>query len=160
MYYCACPEEGNNKKVVEENGKWYCEATQKTYDTCRRRYILRMKVSDASGAGWVNVFHDQACEMLGCDAETLHALRESDPSAYERKVKAAQFNAWSLKIRSKTEEYQGESRRRLTVVHCAKPISKPRRSTSSGSSRPSERRERDARRATTARRPGSRVPST
>jgi len=25
MYYCACPEEGNNKKVVEENGKWYCE---------------------------------------------------------------------------------------------------------------------------------------
>ena len=121
MYYCACPEEGNNKKVVEENGKWYCEATQKTYDTCRRRYILRMKVSDASGAGWVNVFHDQACEMLGCDAETLHALRESDPSAYERKVKAAQFNAWSLKIRSKTEEYQGESRRRLTVVHCAKP---------------------------------------
>ena len=121
MYYAACPEEGNNKKVVEENGKWYCEATQKTYDTCRRRYILRMKVSDASGAGWVNVFHEQACEMLGVDAETLHKLRESDPAAYERRVKAAQFDTWSLKIKSKTEEYQGESRRRLTVAHCARP---------------------------------------
>ena len=135
------PREGNNKKVVEENGKWYCEATQKTYDTCRRRYILRMKVSDASGAGWVNVFHEQACEMLGVDAETLHKLRESDPAAYERRVKAAQFDTWSLKIKSKTEEYQGESRRRLTVAHAPGPTTPPRRSTSCRSSRPTERGE-------------------
>ena len=60
--------------MVEENGKWYCEATQKTYDTCRRRYILRLKVSDASGGGWVNVFHEQAVEMLGVTAVGLHAL--------------------------------------------------------------------------------------
>ena len=121
MYYAACPEEGNNKKVVEENGKWYCEATQKTYDTCRRRFILRMKIQDHSGAGWVNVFHEQACEMLGVDAETLHAMRESDPAAYERAVKRAQFADWHLKLKAKTEEYQGESRRRLTVLQCAKP---------------------------------------
>jgi replication factor A1 len=31
-------QEGNNKKVVEENGQWYCEANQKTYDSCTRRY--------------------------------------------------------------------------------------------------------------------------
>ena len=121
MYYTACPEEGNNKKVVEENGKWYCEATQKTYDTCRRRYILRLKVADASGGGWVNVFHEQAVEMLGISAEDLHALRERNPAAYERRVKAAQFNTWSMKLKSKTEEYQGESRRRLTVAHCSAP---------------------------------------
>jgi replication factor A1 len=121
MYYPACPEEGNNKKVVEENGKWYCESTQKTYDTCRRRYILRVKIQDASGSGWVNMFHEQAVEMLGIEAEALHAARESDPAKYERYVKRAQFNDWSLKIKSKTEEYQGESRRRLTVTHCSKP---------------------------------------
>jgi len=121
MYYAACPEEGNNKKVVEENGKWYCEATQKTYDTCRRRYILRMKIQDKSGAGWVNVFHEQACEMLGMDAEALHAIREADPAKYERAVKRAQFGDWHLKLKAKTEEYQGESRRRLTVLQCAKP---------------------------------------
>ena len=121
MYYAACPEEGNNKKVVEEGGKWFCEATQKSYDTCRRRYIMRMKVQDASGAGWVNVFHDQAVAMLGMEAEELHTMRTNDPAAYERAVKRAQFSDWSLKLKSKTEEYQGESRRRLTVVHCAKP---------------------------------------
>ena len=121
MYYTACPEEGNNKKVVEENGRWYCEATGKTYDTCRRRYILRLKVADASGGAWVNVFHEQAVEMLGVDAEELHQIREKDQAAYERRVKAAQFSQWSLKIRSKTEEYQGESRRRLTVAACAPP---------------------------------------
>jgi len=121
MYYAACPEEGNNKKVTEENGKWFCEATQKTYDTCRRRYIMRVKVQDSSGAGWVNVFHDQAVHMLGMEAEDMHKLRSDDPPAYERAVKRAQFNDWSLKLKSKTEEYNGESRRRLTVVHCGKP---------------------------------------
>jgi replication factor A1 len=38
-----------------------------------------------------------------------------------RYPEAAQFSTWSLKIKSKTEEYQGESRRRLTVTHCAPP---------------------------------------
>jgi hypothetical protein len=29
--------------------------------------------------------------------------------------------SWSLRLKSKTEEYQGESRRRLTVAHCSAP---------------------------------------
>jgi replication factor A1 len=36
-------------------------------------------------------------------------------------VKRAQFADWHLKLKAKTEEYQGESRRRLTVLQCAKP---------------------------------------
>jgi hypothetical protein len=53
--------------------------------------------------------------------QDMHKLRSDDPPAYERAVKRAQFNDWSLKLKSKTEEYNGESRRRLTVVHCGKP---------------------------------------
>jgi replication factor A1 len=59
--------------------------------------------------------------MLGMDAEALHAIREADPAKYERAVKRAQFGDWHLKLKAKTEEYQGESRRRLTVLQCAKP---------------------------------------
>ena len=62
--------------------------------------------------------------MVGVDAETLHAMRESDPAAYERAVGggAAQFADWRARNCAKTEEYRcGESRRRLTVLQCAKP---------------------------------------
>ena len=61
------------------------------YDECAYRYIVRMKMSDASGGGWVNVFHEQAVEMLGIGAGELHELKTKDPNAYERKIKAAQF---------------------------------------------------------------------
>ena len=30
---------------------------------------MRVKVQDSSGAGWVNVFHDQAVQLLGMEAE-------------------------------------------------------------------------------------------
>eukprot|EP00854_Cymbomonas_tetramitiformis_P020089 gene20089-24048_t len=40
MYYLACPEEGLNYKVVEENGGYWCEANQKRYPNFKRRYIM------------------------------------------------------------------------------------------------------------------------
>jgi len=122
MYYASNPEEGNNKKVVPTaEGKWEDPATGKTYDECAYRYIVRMKMSDASGGGWVNVFHEQAVEMLGIGAGELHELKTNNPAAYERTIKAAQFSSWNVMVKAKTEEYQGESRRRLTVMKCQKP---------------------------------------
>ena len=122
MYYASNPEEGNNKKVVPTaEGKWEDPASGKVYDECQYRYIVRMKMSDAKGGGWVNIFHEQAVEMLGIDADALHALKTNNPSAYERKIKAAQFSSWNVMVKAKTEEYQGESRRRLTVMKCHKP---------------------------------------
>ena len=63
--------------------------------------------------------------MLGGRGDVAQAAGER-PGGDERRVKAAQFDTWSLKIKSKTEEYQGESRRRLTVTHCARPDYAPR----------------------------------
>ena len=122
MYYASNPEEGNIKKVVPTaEGKWEDPATGKVYDECAYRYIVRMKMSDASGGGWINVFHEQAVEMLGIGAGELHELKTNNPAAYERKIKAAQFSSWNVMVKAKTEEYQGESRRRLTVMKCQKP---------------------------------------
>jgi hypothetical protein len=42
--YCACPEEGCNKKVTEESGAWYCVSHQQSFPTCNRRYIASMQV--------------------------------------------------------------------------------------------------------------------
>lgn len=57
LYYLANPE--NNRKVVEQNGRYYCEFDQKYYDRAVHRYVLLMKVSDKSGECWMNVFNEQ-----------------------------------------------------------------------------------------------------
>ena len=85
----ACPRRATTRRLSRRTASG-TRGRQKTYDTCRRQYILRMKIQDHSGMSWVNVFHEQACEMLGVDAERC-AMRESDPAAYERAVKRAQF---------------------------------------------------------------------
>jgi len=76
LYYCACPEEGCNKKVVQDGGGWLCEATGHRFPECKRRYILRFKAADATCAAWVNAFDDQGRQMFGCSADELHAEKE------------------------------------------------------------------------------------
>jgi len=118
MYYTACPEEGNNKKVTESDGKWYCEANGETYDTCKRRYIMRFKAIDTAGAAWMNTFNEEAEKMFGMTADELHELRENDFAAYEKAVAKMTYQQWSFLIKVTTEEYNGESKRRLTAVKC------------------------------------------
>lgn len=118
MYYTATPEEGNNKKVIESDGKWYCEANGQTYDTCERRYIMRFKAQDSSEGAWLNAFNEEATKMFGMTANEMHELKENDFAAYERAVKKMTCQHWSFLVKVVTEEYQGESKRRMTAVKC------------------------------------------
>jgi len=121
MYYCSTPEEGNNKKVIEDNaGKWYCEANGQTYDSCQRRYIMRFKMMDASGSAWVNCFNDEAETMFGVTADEMHEMKENDFKKYEDTVKRMESKHWSFLVKCQTEEYQGETKRRMTAVKCNK----------------------------------------
>jgi replication factor A1 len=78
---------------------------------------------DASGAGWVNAFDDQARQVFGCSADELHAAREGDNGAavFARALAEAQWRPWLLKVKTKTEEYNGEARRRITAVAMSRP---------------------------------------
>ena len=118
MYYASAPEEGNNKKVVETDGKWYCEANGETYDTCQRRYIMRFKAMDGSGSAWMNAFNDETESMFGMSADKLHDLKETDYKEYENVVASMTCKHWSFFVKVATEEYNGESKRRMTAVKC------------------------------------------
>lgn len=118
MYYAAAPEEGNNKKVIESDGKWYCEATGQTYDTCEHRYIMRFKAMDASEGAWLNAFNEEGIKMFGITANEMHALKVSDFKAYEDAVKKMTYRHWSFLIKVTSEEYNGETKRRMTAVKC------------------------------------------
>lgn len=39
------------------------------------RYIMVVKVADASGEAWVSVFNEQAEKIIGCSADELDVLK-------------------------------------------------------------------------------------
>jgi replication factor A1 len=117
MWYCAAPEEGNNAKVVEENGAWYCEKNQKTYATCKRRYIMGAKIADKSGHCWLTLFNDDGEKLFGHTADEMFDFSENDNDRFERIKKEALFKAFTFKLKSKSEEYDGQTRRKVLTMH-------------------------------------------
>lgn len=123
-YYPSCPDAacpGFKKKVVADGAAgWLCEAGSRTHAACARRYILRFKAGDASGGGWVNTFDEESKLILGCSADELHAMKEDGSGRYGAKLKAACMRPWLMKLKTKTDAYNGEERRRITAVGVAK----------------------------------------
>ncbi|CAL1393132.1 unnamed protein product [Linum trigynum] len=115
MWYRACKT--CNKKVTDAiGGGYWCEGCQKNDSECNLRYILIVKVSDASGEGWVSAFNDEAEKILGCSADELDQLRsQDDGSAYQSKLKAATWNSHLLRVGVTQNEYNHEKRQRITV---------------------------------------------
>ncbi len=115
LYYMAAPD-GTNKKVVDEGGRYYCEATQKHFDTFLRRYIMRAQVIDHSGSCTMNFFNDGGETVLGATGDELAALRETKDGKFEAALKARQFLPYTFRIKCTQEEYQGKVKMRYTVM--------------------------------------------
>ncbi|KAI7990401.1 Replication protein A 70 kDa DNA-binding subunit B [Camellia lanceoleosa] len=90
MWYRACKT--CNKKVTEAIGSGYwCEGCQKNDEECSLRYIMVVKVSDASGEAWLSVFNEQAEKIIGCSADELDKLKsqEGEGNFFQLKLKSA-----------------------------------------------------------------------
>ena len=116
LWYCATPEEGNNWKVEEENGQWFCAKNQKTYATCKHRYIISAEVADESGHCWLTMFNDDGEKLFGYTADEMHQFRENDSDKFENILKEALFKSFTFKLKSKVEEYNNENRRRVLTM--------------------------------------------
>uniref|UniRef100_A0A2N9HEW6 Replication protein A subunit n=1 Tax=Fagus sylvatica TaxID=28930 RepID=A0A2N9HEW6_FAGSY len=89
MWYRACKT--CNKKVTEALGAGYwCEGCQKNDEECSLRYIMVVRVSDASSEALVSLFNDDAEKIVGCSADELDKLKSQN-------------------------EYNNEKRQRITV---------------------------------------------
>lgn len=74
MWYRACKT--CNKKVTEAIGSGYwCEGCQKNSEECSLRYIMVVKVADASGEAWLSTFNEEAERIVGCTADELDQLK-------------------------------------------------------------------------------------
>ena len=116
MWYCATPEEGNNAKVEEENGQWYCAKNQKTYATCKRRYIMGAKIADESGHCWLTLFNDDGEKLFGYTADEMHEFQENDSAKFDAILNEARFKSFTFKLKSKVEEYNNENRRKVLTM--------------------------------------------
>ncbi|KAL3513035.1 hypothetical protein ACH5RR_025752 [Cinchona calisaya] len=115
MWYRACKM--CNKKVTEAIGSGYwCEGCQKNDAECSLRYIMVLKVSDASGEAWLSVFNDEAEKILGCSADELNKLKtEEGETSYQMKLKEATWVPHLFRVSVTPREYNNDRRQRITV---------------------------------------------
>lgn len=121
VWYEACPQEGCNKKVFNDQaGQYRCERCQRLYDHCDYRYILSCQIADQTDSQWVNVFGEQAEQLLGVTAAQLATIKNDDNAHFERIMKEPLHRPLLFRVRAKMESYQGEERVRLNVIGVSK----------------------------------------
>ncbi|XP_061364959.1 replication protein A 70 kDa DNA-binding subunit B [Gastrolobium bilobum] len=116
MWYRACKT--CNKKVTESIGAGYwCEGCQKNDEHCNLRYIMVVKVSDASGEAFVSVFNEEAGKIVGCSAEELDNLKSQwgEDNPYQLKLKQATWVPHLFRVSVSQNEYNNEKRQRITA---------------------------------------------
>ncbi|CAL5441904.1 unnamed protein product [Camellia sinensis] len=116
MWYRACKT--CNKKVTEAIGSGYwCEGCQKNDEECSLRYIMVVKVSDASGEAWFSVFNEQAEKIIGCSADELDKLKsqEGEGNPFQLKLKSATWVPHLFRVSVTPHEYMNEKRQRITA---------------------------------------------
>ncbi|KAK6921000.1 Replication protein A, OB domain [Dillenia turbinata] len=114
MWYKACKT--CNKKVTEAIGSgFWCEGCQKNDEECCLRYILVLKISDATGEAWISIFNEQAEKIIGCSADELDDLKSQNVEEYQSKLKEATWAPHLFRVSVAQHEYMNEKRQRITV---------------------------------------------
>ncbi|OWM65228.1 replication protein A 70 kDa DNA-binding subunit B [Punica granatum] len=116
MWYRACKT--CNKKVTEAIGSgFWCEGCQKNDESCSLRYIMALKVTDASGDAWLSTFNEEAENIIGCSADELDQLKsqDSEDNQYLMTLKQATWVPRLFRVSVALHEYNNERRQRITV---------------------------------------------
>jgi replication factor A1 len=123
-WYTACPNAGepckNRFKVTQTTDmKYYCEKCQQTYDKCVRRWIFSASVEDDTASTWINIFNEQAVQLLGgATADDVYSQTYEggqDQDAYDSYFARACFSDWIFRCRVNNELVNDEMRVRTTV---------------------------------------------
>jgi replication factor A1 len=116
--YPACSSDNCSKKVIEQSdGTWRCERCNINHPEPLHRYILTAAVVDETGQMWLNLFNEQAEQLIGCDANTLLNIKATtDDSLRKYLTEKVLFKEYAFRIRAKLDSYQGVDRARFQVL--------------------------------------------
>eukprot|EP00127_Corallochytrium_limacisporum_P006836 Clim_evm51s236 gene=Clim_evmTU51s236 len=119
VMYKACPEEGCNKKVIDQgNGEYRCEKCDKFFSTFQCRWMISMNCGDATGSEWLMAFNSEAEKIFGMKADDVLPWVENEEQKHklDELLQNSQCREYLFKIRAKAETYQDDTRTRLTVL--------------------------------------------
>jgi len=117
--YMACPGEGCNKKVIDQNdGTYRCEKCAKTYQDFKWRMILNINLADYSDSCWATCFQDTAELILGIKADDLGELKNTNNPKYDEYFSECVFKEFNFKLRAKMETYNDDRRVKVNVAGC------------------------------------------
>ncbi|GAV09001.1 hypothetical protein RvY_18611 [Ramazzottius varieornatus] len=115
--YMACPEEGCNKKVIDQGNQTYrCEKCNKEQISFKWRLMLNAEVADFGGGCYPSIFHEQAEHILGKSAQELGEMRLNDMTSFDKIFADAQFKSFIFKARCKMETFNDENRLKYQVM--------------------------------------------
>jgi replication factor A1 len=98
--------EDQNFKVVDMgNGQYQCERLNRTFDTFKWRYVLRVNITDFTGEQWISCFNDVSEVLVKQTAQDLGELKESDEAAYDQVFTDANFAMYNFRLRAKVDTY-------------------------------------------------------
>eukprot|EP01080_Neovahlkampfia_damariscottae_P007781 gene7781-12255_t len=108
LWYDSCPE--CNKKMTPQTHGYRCDNCNQDRETCVKKYIVSVIISDHTGNKWVSGFGDAGTTIFGMSADELSELKDSNPEEYQAVCTEANFKEYTFILRIK-EEFgkQGES---------------------------------------------------
>eukprot|EP00891_Asterochloris_glomerata_P007274 jgi/Astpho2/7274/Aster-01580 len=119
MHYDSAPD--SQKKVVQQEDRWYCEGNGQSYEHRVRRYIVRAKLMDFTGeVERVIIYNEQAEKLFQMTADELVPLQEDlENEEAQQKFRAVlekvQWQHKYITIGSSLREYNGKSYRNNSV---------------------------------------------
>jgi len=120
--YMACPTEGCNKKVVDQNdGQYRCEKCNKSSEDYKWRFVMSANIADYTDSSWITCFQESSELMLGIKADELGALKNDNSTKFDEYFSESVFREFNFKLRIKMENYNDESRVKVGVTS-AEPV--------------------------------------
>ncbi|KAJ2348518.1 Replication factor A protein 1, partial [Coemansia sp. RSA 2618] len=117
LSYPGCASEDCNKKVVEDasTGQWRCEKCDKSFAAPEHRFIFSVNVSDETGQNWLQCFNATGEQLLGCTANEMVRLQQTDEAAFNQRISDATFREFVFRCRAKSETFNDNTRVRISV---------------------------------------------
>jgi len=121
VLYAGCPLDRKGKickkKLNErvENTEWYCETCGEVVMEPDWVYCMDIKISDHTDAHYATCFSETAEQIMGLPAKDLQILGISS-FEFERQLGLARFQRMVFTVKAIIDEWQGDSRVKITVV--------------------------------------------
>lgn len=100
-WYDSCPGDNCRKGVtLGEDSLYHCPSCTGPFESCLKRYILKLRISDYSGHTFATAFDEIAQEILGISANDLASYKtDGDSSQYEAILNSIKFKEYLANIK-------------------------------------------------------------